>query len=219
MRINLIMKITVGTLYCLMAEVALSQMRMVHVSAPVVTLGRDTAAHIEMNVSNVGSLALEGTYVSEGEEYSPTEVEEEKRSLLSKGYGVSLHFARFTQPASMGGFYWSLGAGYRKMEATWVRPADEQYSLKGDEELDDDGRLVTRLDASGVTGHARGGYRYVADSYPFLVGIYLGFKHFESKYQDADENPGTPTTDKERLHLKYLTMTRPEAAVEIGLSF
>jgi len=193
--------------------------RSVLVSAPVEILAKEAAARFEFNMNGQASFATEFIYVSEGEEYTDRAIEEKNVSLVTKGFEIAIHISRFSRSMTMSGLFWTLGLGYRKLDAVWKHEPGDEYSIVNQSDLDEDGRMTHQLRASGMTGHGRVGYRYIGESFPFVVGAYFGLRHYESKFEDEDIKDNPETSEHDRDKLKYLLMTRPEGAIEVGISF
>lgn len=195
-------------------------------SAPL-TINAERVGRLEFNLAGKASLALEGNFKAEREEAPEKAQEEKNESMRAEGKGAALMVQRYVDGAAMAGLYWGLGVGYREETVRWrVRPEDSDRQV--DLSLTDKDRMLNH-DATlkGTTGHLRIGYRYVAAELPFVIGGYLGGRHFQAGVKDAeqtDEEEGqnvkqAPMTDgeKERLRRKYTT--KPEAGVELGITF
>jgi hypothetical protein len=193
--------------------------RSFNVTAPMTIIGNELGARMEFNTYQVGSLALDGILVSQAEEFDEKKSEEANASLISKGYEAALTFSRFSRPDMMAGFYWSLGGGYRVLDVLWSRAPNAEYALSHTFELDDDGRITHHMKASGTTVRGRLGYRYAAESWPFLAGTYVGVRHYEPKFVDVEDDENPETTTEDHLHLRKQYMSKLEAGVELGFSF
>lgn len=201
------------------------------VTLPIVAFGREAAIRLEKNLATQASLGLEVTRIFAGEEMSKEESEQlGGQSLMNDGYEAALYVTRYSNPARLSGFFWALGAGYRKMALAWHKKPDANYPLRDTYQLDESGRLNHQMTSDGMTGHIHGGYRYVGEEWPMHIGVYLGFRHFQGKYEDVQtENSGEadaslvtenpPTSEKERLGLRNRFMTRLEPSLNFGFVF
>lgn len=194
---------------------------------PVITFTGEQVARLEFNLGGLASLALEANFKPKNDEVHPDDALETGESLVSKGRGFALLFSRYTDEAAMAGFYYAIGAGYREMNADWkVRPATD------DKEVDmtlvqTDERLYHRAEMKGVTGHIRGGYRYVGTSIPLSVGLYMGLRHYQVGVRDekrdnlseGDEAAYSDMTDSERERLRRRFTTKLEPGIEVGIAF
>jgi len=191
-------------------------------SLPIVALSREAVARAEYNVGAQASVALEGTIIGQGEDFNDREIEENHGdSLTTKGYEVAVYMTRYTNPEMLAGFYWGLGAGYRRVEAAWSQTPDQNYTLTERDHLNDDGRMNHELRGEGITGHGRVGYRYVAESFPLVVGAYVGVRHWQNKFDDreSESDQYSPTADRDRNNLKYRYMSSFEPGIELGMAF
>jgi hypothetical protein len=138
-------------------------------------------------------------------------------------------FSRYGDGNRMAGFYWGIGIGTREENVTWkVKPDTKDPAYKT---ISADANNFVGHEATlrGGTGHGRIGYRYVGESAPFVIGAYLGLRHFEATVTDlkdkesttrgSDEPPVTAMSARERDKLKRIYATRPETGVEVGYSF
>lgn len=203
-----------------------AQYRSFDFTLPVVTLSRQAHARLEYNMGGVATLSLEGARVVPGEDLAESTIEETGDSLKTDGMQGALLISRYSQGTTMSGFYWSLGAGYRQLRAVWKTKSE------GDEEgtrmslMDADGKLTRDLEVSGTTGHGRLGWRFVADSFPFLFGAHIGVRHFNATVRDIEDSEladegirVAPISDTEKKNLKRRMMTAFEPGVEVGLTF
>ncbi len=192
------------------------------VTLPVVQLGRDAQAKIEFNLRGKGSLAIEGSMLIPGEEYSDQELAESPgHSLQTEGYGGQVMISRFTQPMVMGGFFWGFGVGYRQLKAHWKKaPHEEQSNLLA--LADEDGLLDHDLTVSGNTFEGRLGYRYVGMQYGFVIGGFVAIRHFENKIKSnaSDDNADVPELhEQDEKELKHRLMSQFYPSLEIGWAF
>jgi|GEM_PF-1012951 len=197
---------------------------------PVVTLARQAQGRIEYNMGGLATISLEGARMVRGEDLSDEEIEESGDSLQSEAVQGAILFSRYSNGPTMSGFFWSLGAGYRKVNAYWHtnpdtgRTPDEnpgRMSL-----ADDKGKLHHDLELAGGTGHGRIGWRWIGESFPMLIGAHIGVRHFDPTIKDAEESRletetmrMAPTNDVEKRNLKRRMMTALEPGVEIGFAF
>jgi len=193
--------------------------RNVHVTTPVSIVGSEAGVRLEYNLWGEGSVAGEFIYAPASQEYSKAEMTEKNLSLTTQGYEGAITVARFSQPFQMTGFFWSLTAGYRQLKAEWRHTPENLYDLKQRRLVDDEGQLTHKMRVSGTTGRGRLGYRYPFAAWPLVIGGYFGFRHYENKFTDEDSEGNPKTSEEERLQLKRLVMTRPEAGIELGFSF
>lgn len=185
----------------------------------------DTVAHLELNLAAQASLSLEGMFASEHEQVGEKEQKETGESILMQSSGAALLISRFTEPQSMSGFYWRLGAGYRQQKAKWhVRPAGNDAEAAAFS-LDAEKALNHEAEIQGVTGHGRVGYRYSGTSVPLLIGASVGIRHLAASVDDkrkadnSSELNVQPMTSKEKDRMKRLVETAPEIALEVGFCF
>lgn len=204
----------------------LGQYRSFAMSMPLTITG-ESVGRLELNLAGKASLALEGNFKREREEASEEAQEERNESMRAEGKGAALFVQRYWDGAAMAGLYWGLGVGYREETVRWrVQPeeSDKQVNMSL---VDKDRMLNHDAELKGTTGHLRVGYRYVPTDLPFVIGGYLGGRHFQAgvkdgKQTDEEEEENVkqaPLTDaeKERLRRKYTT--KPEAGVELGITF
>lgn len=204
----------------------LGQYRSFTMSAPL-TINAERVGRLEFNLAGKASLAVEGNFKREREEASDEAQEERSESMRAEGKGAALFVHRYMDGAAMAGMYWGLGAGYRQETVRWrVQPenSDKQVNLSL---VDKDRMLNHDAELKGTTGHLRVGYRYVASELPLAIGGYVGGRHFQAGVRDGkqtseDEEANVqqaPLTDdeKERLRRKYTT--KPEAGLELAVTF
>ena len=192
------------------------------VAVTPLAIGSQTLARVEYNISRA-TVALEGGIAHKAEELTNTEIKETNESLISSGKQIAIMVSRYTEEARMAGWFWTLGAGYRQMDYTWKRGlSEDDLALASSLTSDDKGRYDHKLTAAGVTGHARAGYRYVGESTPFLIGAFVGLRHYQSTVNNvtAKDNEFAPSiADDQRVELSHRFMTRLEPALEIGWIF
>ncbi len=195
------------------------------IAIPLVSIDGEASGRMEFNLMGEGSLAIEVCGQRAEEQISEEKTLETKESLIAGGKGASLIVARYTQPASMSGFYWALGAGVREEKAEWrVQPSEKDTFAKS-LPTDKDGVLNHRASLKGGTAHARLGYRYSGTSYPFMIGGYIGARHFQASVKDLE--PATEDkditvsamTEYEKEKLKRRAGTSSESTIEFGVMF
>jgi hypothetical protein len=188
---------------------------------PVITLTRDAAFRGEYNLKDA-TLAVEGASMVESEEYTEEKIAETGDSMISKGGHVSVLVSRYSQPNNMSGWFWTLGAGVREMRGTWkTNPSSLALASGMPLVMDDAGKVIHEYTARGLVGHARTGYRWVAQSIPLSIGGHLGLRHFDARFADKDglRADSSPLSDEDKAALRRRYMTRLEPAVEFGLAF
>lgn len=185
------------------------------------------ALHAEYNAGGTMGLALEYSAIGAVEELLPEDVQETGNSLTIDGVQLSALMSRYSDERNMGGFFWTLGAGYRVWNAEWKKRPDEKEALRLTL-VDQDGYLHHRAQGKGVTGHCRLGYRFVASQWPLAVGAHLGIRHMNSQVSDSDvpvkeqeelQLTYSDITEKERAQLKNRMMTRADISLDFGFVF
>jgi hypothetical protein len=193
------------------------------VAVPLVIVGSEAGLHLEANLWNEAAIAIEYLNAPRTEEYSDKQMEEDNVSLESQAWEVAALLSRYSNPESMGGFYWTLGAGYRSTSVIWRKEPQNMFGLRGTEVFDDSGRLNHELQGTGMTGHGRLGYRYVPETWPVSVGGFFGFRHYEARFKDSEESSANAevvsTSDQDKQQLRRANMTKPELALEVGMIF
>ncbi len=201
--------------------------RSVFFTIPLVEVGNQSTAHLEFNLGGEAGIALEGTYIHRADDVTESEAQETGGDYLeTHGRQIALLISRYSEPADLGGFYWTLGAGYRELNTTWiVEPTDDDTAMDMSLVSESDGKLHHDGEMSGVTGHGRLGYRHIGSSYPVVIGTYFGLRHYASGVDDTVGEDGrvtsgnAPMTDLEKIRLSRRFQTRPEIAVEMGWAF
>jgi len=209
--------------------VELDPYRAFSLSLPLVTITRDAMARAEFNLMGEGALAVEVGRMSRGQQYSEKHTEETGESLENEAMQGSILISRYTNGNSMSGFYWSLGAGYRRTTATWQKlqaaTAADDFALGRTFGLvDDSGRVTHAVVGEGITGHGRLGFRWIGTSFPMVLGGYVGVRHYGARYRDDDKRIGedprfTAITDDERKDLRRRFMTQLDPGIELGFAF
>ena len=215
-----------------------------NVSLPIINFAGETTLHGEFNLAGEGGLALEVSGKKNMEEALKSD-QARGVSRMATAQALSVHYAKYVEPMSLGGFYWGVGAGYRRESIDWVRPRDPQQTEFA--AIDSNLWQAHSAELSGPTAHGRIGYRYVGKEMPLLIGVFSGLRHFASTVKDkAGDSQGSlpramfvkgssasqdkvtgilsPVTatemaakDKTKLHNVYAT--RLEGGIEVGFSF
>lgn len=191
------------------------------------TINAETVGRLEFNLAGKASLGLEVSYKKEREEAPERMQEEKNESMRAEGKGAAIFVSRYMDGSSMSGLYWGMGAGYREEAVRWrVQPegSDKQVNLAL---ADKDKMLNHDADLKGMTGHLRVGYRYIPNDWPFVIGGYIGGRHFQPGVKDGDQAKDeeannvkqAPLTDSEKERLRRKYTTKPEAGVELGFTF
>ena len=197
------------------------------ISLPLMAERPQFRIHAEYNAGGSLGLAFEGAMISSVEELSQDEVLETGNSLNIRGAQASVLMSRYSDASNMGGFFWTVGAGYRAWTAEWKKRPDTQEATRLSL-VDDYGFLHHRAEGKGVTGHGRVGYRYVASEWPLAVGAHFGLRHMNSQVRDVEITQEEQSelqlnysdlTDKERNQLKHKMMTTPDFTVDFGFVF
>jgi len=200
--------------------------RSMFATIPLMESGNQTTAHLEFNLGGEAGLAIEGTYIHRNDDVSEDEAKETNDDFLeTHGRQFAVLISRYSEPMDLGGFYWTLGLGHRTLNTTWnVEPASDDESIST-ALVGEDGKLNHEAVMTGMTGHGRLGYRYIGNEYPFVIGSYLGMRHFASGVEDVNANGesatdgNAPLTDLEKVRLTRRFQTRLEFAVEMGWAF
>lgn len=198
----------------LAGESLLAKNRSFIFSLPLVTIGRDAPVRAEYNL---GKASLSADWVEwlgevgKREELTQSELEEHPNdSMTSQGRELTLMVSRYKNSASMSGFHWGLGAGYRQVRAMWKKSA----ALMGDDPL------THNFVVSGPTYSGRLGYRYVGKDMGFMVGTYLGVRHFQNAVEDTELTQGeTALSENDKNSLKRRMMSAMRIGLEMGWAF
>lgn len=181
--------------------------------------GRESMLSGEFNLGGKASVTFEGTYIRKGEDLGDREIEETNGdSLVSMGREFAVLFSRYTNPQSMSGFHWTLGTGYRTMSVAWNRHPKE-YENTMFLRMSPEGRAEQEFTLQGVTGHGRLGYRFMSDSFPVTLGIYLGIRHYQATVRDSFENSGETTENRTHEDVRSGLQHRYMTSMEPGLTF
>jgi hypothetical protein len=185
---------------------------------PMVTLDGQAALKAEYNMM-WGGLSLEAISIVEQEGLRDDEIKKTGDSRKFKGGELALFYANYFNPAMMSGGYWAVGAGYRAVQSTWRRNAAD-LGLSNSDLADADGKVTQQLEGQGATGHVRAGYRWVAESIPFVFGIYGGVRHFAAQFDNAETDQNLSQASEDELQsIARRNATGLEAALEIGMAF
>lgn len=192
-------------------------------SLPLVSMGRESLLGLEFNMMNEFSLGIHWGVLSEGEELRKNELEKHPDdSFVTSGQDIGLIFQRFSNPSEMSGFHWGLSAGYRRVVGVWTKDpySDGQVSRSG---MDENGKIRQYLEMSGTSLGFRTGYRFVADSPGFMVGIYLKLRHFQNQVKDQESKKDEPfrvaISKEDSGALKRRLMSSMLAGIEVGWAF
>lgn len=198
------------------------------VSFPIVAERPQLRLHLEFNAWNEAGIALEGGLIGETEELDAKEIDETGNSLKIKGAQASLLISRYSEPTRLGGFFWTLGGGYRQFSAEWKTRPETGSNEPALASPDSEGYLHHRVVGSGVMGQARVGYRYVAAEWPVAIGAHIGMRHTNTTVKDVDVEDEeeqelklqySPTNDREKKNLKHRMMTQPDFTIDFGVIF
>ncbi len=197
------------------------------ISLPVMAERPQFRLHGEYNAAKSVGLAVELATIATGEELYEEEIQEKGNSLTINGLQASLLMSRYSDEANMGGFFWTLGAGYRRWGAEWKKqPGEKEVTRLG--LVDQKGYLHHRVEGRGVTGHGRVGYRYVASEWPLAIGAHIGLRHMNSQVKDISVSDSeeqkleleySKLTAEESRSLKNRMMTTPDFSVDFGIVF
>lgn len=196
-------------------------------SLPLVAERPQLRIHAEYNADRSVGIALEAGVISKVEELTDEEIALTGNSLQVNGLQASLLMSRYSDEANMAGFFWSLGAGYRRWQAEWKKQVSEKETLRLDS-VDDKGYLHHKFEGKGATGHMRLGYRYVGTDWPLAFGAHVGVRHMNSQISDVDVPESEQTrlklqysdlSSEERRSMKNRMMTTSDIAVDFGLVF
>ena len=209
-------------LYCMSSAASLMGAEMyktMNIALPIISFGRESVAKAEFNLKGHGALGVELNLARQSEIFSDKEVEQKNGdSLLMKGSQLALLYSHYSDPKMLSGGFWSLGAGYRQVRADWTETPSKTSDLQGIS-LNSDGKMRHVLAGSGMTAHARAGYRYVAESIPLSIGAYLGVRHYQSKIRDIDAEGSSSTSSEDLAALERRLASRLEPGIELGLAF
>ena len=198
------------------------------VSMPLAAERPQLRLHMEYNAGNEAGIALEGGMIGTSEELGTKEVGETGNSMKVSGVQAGLLLSRYSEPTRLGGFFWTLGAGYRQYAAEWKKRPVTQETETRLSTTDDDGYLHHRIVGSGPVGFGRLGYRYVAAEWPIALGGHVGIRHMTSTIKDTDVDQEeqkelklqySPTNSTERKSVNNRMMTQPDLTIDLGVVF
>jgi hypothetical protein len=196
-------------------------------SLPLIAERPQLRIHAEYNADRSVGLALEAGVISAVEELSDEEILLTGNSLQINGMQASILMSRYSDEANMAGFFWSLGAGYRRWQADWKKQVTDKESFRL-AFVDEKGYLHHKVEGKGATGHIRLGYRYVGSDWPLAFGAHVGIRHMNSQVTDVDVSEADQEKLKlqysdlnpvERRSMKHRMMTQPDITVDFGLVF
>lgn len=189
-------------------------------SGPLLSFDSQAGIRVEKNLNNVATLTFEGVYQSRDERLSEKDMEQSgEDSLVTSGREYMLLVSRYSQPQRLAGFFWSLGAGYRSLDADWHTTPDEELLNLYQDNLDENGKATHRVRLNGVTGHGRMGYRYVGNNWPILIGVQLGLRHFQGGLEDDEEVDGRELSNEQEDKIRRRFTTTLIPSVDVGFVF
>jgi len=190
-------------------------------TVPLVSMTRDAVFRGELNTVSA-SFSVESAFMGAAEEYPEEKLLLTGDSMITSGRQASILVSRYSNQSNMSGWFWTLGAGARQMDGIWKTSPSTLALMTGINLVQDSaGKVLHNYKATGTTGHARVGYRWVSRSIPLAIGGHIGIRHFEGKFEDAAplDPDYTPLAVDEKASLRRRYMTRLEPAVEFGLAF
>lgn len=200
--------------------VSLAEARSVVVTAPLLQVGPEGRARVEANVGGWYGLALEGSFVrDEGVPNDDGDV------LSRRGGEVAVYLSRYSTPSKISGFYWGLGFGWRQMAAQWVKGPAKDTPQDALALMDPETEKITyEVEAQGWSAHGRIGYRYVPDSFPGALGIFVGMRHFQNKLsgpsvEGAEDGQTAILGRREQRSLQRRLVNGLEPGIELGVAF
>jgi hypothetical protein len=197
------------------------------ISLPIMAERPQLRLHAEYNAARSVGVALEAAAISEVEELDDEERKLTGNSLKINGMQASILFSRYSDEANMGGFFWTLGAGYRHWNATWKKQVTPAESMRLNF-VDSKGYLHHKVEGKGPTGHFRLGYRYVASEWPLAMGLHIGARHMNSQVTDVKVSEAeqaklnlkySELSGEEKVTLKHRMMTTPDITIDVGMVF
>ena len=179
-------------------------------SLPIASVGGEAIFKGEYNLG-LGGLGIE-LFRIERDDFSEREKKDRNgESLFVQGSEVAAYYISYGNEKKMSGGYWLLGVGFRRLETDWL---EENLTVKN---MDD---LKYSVVASGGTFRGRIGYRYVADSFPFAMGIYIGIRHFQNEVVDHSSTSEKASIDEsEAAGLQRRFTSSLEPGLEFGMVF
>ncbi|MCX6126312.1 MAG: hypothetical protein NTV34_16385 [Proteobacteria bacterium] len=115
------------------------------VSMPLASERPQLRLHMEYNAGNEAGIALEAGMIGTSEELGTKEVGETGNSMKVSGVQASLLLSRYSEPTRLGGFFWTLGGGYRQYAAEWKKRPVAQETETRLSATDEDGYIVPRI--------------------------------------------------------------------------
>ncbi len=182
----------------------------------------ESTASLEVNLRGLGVISVEGSFRRETELLDKEEIDAmPTATLLTREHQWRLLFSRYSNPMRMSGLFWTMGVGYRQSDVRWRKGIEDGDSDILAAYLDEQSTVYHEARLSGMTGHLRLGYRYVGESVPFIVGGYIGIRHFQSGIKDTKQEDPTvaPLTTRESNDLRRRFMTSFEPALSLGWAF
>lgn len=182
----------------------------------------ESTASLELNLKGLGVLSLEGSFKRESELLDKEEQEAvPTASLISYDHQWRFLFSRYSNPMRMSGMFWTMGVGYRTTDVRWRKGLEDGDATFLAAYLDEQNTVYHEARLSGMTGHLRLGYRYVGESVPFIVGGYIGIRHFQSGVKDSkpEDLDIAPLSTNESNDLRRRFMTSLEPALSVGWAF
>lgn len=190
-------------------------------------IGTEIKPRFEFNIANKMGLGMEAGFSTQQDTAStdgyPAGMPEDTKTFSNREFGVIV--ARYTNPAVLGGFYWLGGLGYRQTDISWNRNVSGDVMTANSFRADSNGQVQHAMTAKGTAMHVRGGYRYVAESFPMTFGLYAGLRHFNSSVNDTGAtdsatDPVSLSTSGDRNGIKRQLMTSLEMTLlELGVAF
>lgn len=194
---------------------------------PLIAVARESTLAFEFNLMNEASLSLHWSRQTPGEELRKKELEERPLdSLTLEGQEFGFGFQRYSNARELSGFYWGLGAGYRKVAAVWIRDPGVQVgsNLNNPLYVDDLGKVHNYMDVSGTAVNGKVGYRYIAKDLGLTAGLFLKLRHFQSAVKKNEASPDkryakNPLGQNDKSVLKRRLMTTLLPGFELGWAF
>ncbi len=182
-----------------------------------------TPYRFEYNLGK-GSLGLDLLKENVRERLGDKEIQQQPGdSLISEAKEISIMFSRYGNAELLSGLHWGLGIGYRAENMAWRKNLNLETKEDLEFLVDQDGKVYHAAKLDGITGSVRLGYRYVSQSAGFVAGLFVVYKHFESKVNDVASQgivypfSKMPKEDLQTLRNKLMTSIMP--GLEIGWAF
>ncbi len=188
------------------------------VSLPFLTIGNEGAMRAEINAFQKGGFAVEwAQWSGQGQREELTHWEMKHHpgsSLVTEGRDMSLMYGRYSNPASMSGWNWGLGGGYRILNVRW-----SEMTVNNQEKL---ALVHYNVQARGPTFSSRAGYRYIEDDFGITVGTFIGMtlfpNHVSNQSSSAPENYDWITNDRSHVLERRLAISY-KVGFEFGWAF